>query len=46
MMELAPHILIAVLCIIGAIGAAGALIIWLAIELELKGTDKHNGEKS
>jgi hypothetical protein len=49
-------VFVVVLCIASAIGIAGALIIWLAIELELSGgrrrewditkKDKHNGEKS
>ena len=31
-----PHVLVAVLCLVGAACVAGGLIIWLAIEAELR----------
>jgi hypothetical protein len=31
-----PHIVTAILCILGAVCIAGSLVIWLAVELEMK----------
>ena len=32
-----PHIIVSLLCILGAVCIAGGLIIWLAIECEMMG---------
>ncbi len=31
-----PHVIIAILCVVGAACIAGGLIIWLAIEVEME----------
>jgi hypothetical protein len=31
-----PHVLVAIMCLVGASMVAGGLIIWLAIEKEMK----------
>ncbi len=31
-----PHVIIAIICIVGAGCIAGALVIWLAIETEMR----------
>jgi hypothetical protein len=31
-----PHVIIAIMCVVGACLIAGALIIWIAIEKEMK----------
>ncbi len=36
MQILDPHVLVAMLCVIGAMCVSAGLVIWLAIELEMK----------